>query len=106
MLIPRYFFTNDFQNFYEYFLTKPHKKKDLDKGSYLWKPNTLMEKIHYIVSGTAQNYVEHEKGHKKIISFHGRGTVFPGYHGFYLRRFGGVPAWDLNLYVRKEKPDV
>ena len=40
-----------------------------------------MEKIHYIVSGTAQNYVEHEKGHKKIISFHGRGTVFPGYHG-------------------------
>lgn len=81
MLIPRYFFTNDFQNFYEYFLTKPHKKKDLDKGSYLWKPNTLMEKIHYIVSGTAQNYVEHEKGHKKIISFHGRGTVFPGYHG-------------------------
>lgn len=27
MLIPRYFFTNDFQNFYEYFLTKPHKKK-------------------------------------------------------------------------------
>ncbi len=32
--------------------------------------------------------------------------LFPGYHGFYLRRFGGVPAWDLNLYVRKEKPDV
>ncbi len=28
--------------------------------------------------------------------------LFPGYHGFYLRRFGGVPAWDLNLYVRKE----
>jgi len=26
---------------------------------------------------------------------------FPSYSGFYLRRFGGVPAWDLNLYVRK-----
>lgn len=27
---------------------------------------------------------------------------FPRYRAFYLRRFGGVPAWDLNLYVRKE----
>ena len=31
---------------------------------------------------------------------------FPFYGGFYLRRFGGVPAWDLNLYVTKEKRDV
>ena len=28
---------------------------------------------------------------------------FPEYKGFYLRRFGGIPAWDLNLYVTKEK---
>ena len=28
---------------------------------------------------------------------------FPDYRGFYLRRFAGIPAWDLNLYVRKEK---
>ena len=26
---------------------------------------------------------------------------FPDYTGFYLRRFAGVPAWDLNLYVKK-----
>ena len=31
---------------------------------------------------------------------------FPFYEGFYLRRFGGVPAWDLNFYVTKEKRDV
>lgn len=29
--------------------------------------------------------------------------TFPSYHGYYLRRKRGVPAWDLNLYVRKEK---
>lgn len=29
-------------------------------------------------------------------------TLFPHYKGFYLRRFGGIPAWDLNLYVREE----
>ncbi len=27
---------------------------------------------------------------------------FPAYTSFYLRRFGGVPAWDLNLYVKKD----
>lgn len=26
---------------------------------------------------------------------------FPDYSSFYLRRFGGLPAWDLNLYVKK-----
>lgn len=25
---------------------------------------------------------------------------FPEYRGFFLRRFAGIPAWDLNLYVR------
>jgi len=28
---------------------------------------------------------------------------FPAYKGYYLRRKRGVPAWDLNLYVRKEE---
>ncbi len=28
--------------------------------------------------------------------------LFPAYRGFYLRRRGGVPAWDINLYVEKE----
>ncbi|MBE6632841.1 MAG: FkbM family methyltransferase [Ruminococcaceae bacterium] len=33
-------------------------------------------------------------------------SEFPAYKGYYLRRFGGVPAWDLNLYVTKEERDV
>ena len=28
------------------------------------------------------------------------------YSGFYLRRFTGIPAWDLNLYLTKEKRDI
>lgn len=31
---------------------------------------------------------------------------FPAYTGFYLRRFRGVPAWDLNLYVKKQKKRI
>ena len=29
--------------------------------------------------------------------------LFPDYRGFYLRRFAGIPAWDLNLYLTKEE---
>ena len=25
---------------------------------------------------------------------------FPNYKHFYLRRFAGIPAWDLNLYCK------
>lgn len=28
--------------------------------------------------------------------------LFPSYNRYYLRRKRGIPAWDLNLYVRKE----
>ncbi len=29
--------------------------------------------------------------------------IAPHYNGFYLRRMRGIPAWDINLYVTKEK---
>lgn len=80
MLTPRYFFTDDFSHLHDYFLTQPHSKRSFQKGEYLWEPGRPFEAIHYIVSGLAQNYVEHENGHRKILSFHGSGTVFPGYH--------------------------
>ncbi len=28
--------------------------------------------------------------------------LFPAYQGFYMRRLAGVPAWDLNLYCKKD----
>ena len=30
-------------------------------------------------------------------------AIAPHYKGFYLRRLSGIPAWDINLYVTKEK---
>ena len=80
MLTPRFFFTEDFRKFQQYFLEQPHRKRAFRQGDYLWEPGAPFQTIHYILSGIAQNYVEHENGHRKIISFHGSGTVFPGYH--------------------------
>ena len=79
MLKPRYFFAEDFKAFYDYFLSQPHLKKSFQKGDYLWKPGQPYEKIHYIISGAAIHFADHEMGRRKIISFHGAGTVFPGY---------------------------
>lgn len=79
MLTPRYFFADDFRQFYEYFLSQPHIARTFHKGDYLWKPGQPYEKIHYIISGAAIHFADHENGRRKIISFHGAGTVFPGY---------------------------
>ena len=79
MLTPRYFFSGDFRQFYPYFLSQPHIKRTFHKNEYLWEPGQPYEKIHYIISGAAIHYADHENGHRKIISFHGAGTVFPGY---------------------------
>lgn len=80
MLTPRYYFTGEFCRFYDYFLSHPHTEKHFAKGEYLWRPGQPHEKIHYIKSGALMHYADHENGHRKIISFHGEGSIFPGYH--------------------------
>ena len=79
MLIPRYYFADDFRPFYAYFLSQPHSVRIFHKGDYLWPLGAPYEKIHYIISGVEMHYADHESGRRKIISFHGPGTVFPGY---------------------------
>lgn len=80
MLIPRYYFYNDFTQLYEYFLTHPHVRKTFSKNEYLWKPGEPLTHVYYILSGIGQALVEHEDGHRKILSFHSAGTVHPGCH--------------------------
>lgn len=82
MLTPRYFFADDFRQFYEYFLSQPHTARTFHREDYLWKPGQPYEKIHYIISGAAIHFADHENGRRKIISFHGAGTVFPGYRQY------------------------
>lgn len=78
---PQYFFTGDFQELEPVFRGRPHRERAFRKGEFLWAPDRPFQEIHYLLSGAAQTYVEHEQGRRKIISFHGVGTVFPVYHG-------------------------
>ena len=80
MLNPRYSFADDFHTFYEYFLSQPHTVRTFRKGDYLWKPGQPYDRIQYYVSGASIHFSDHESGRRKIISFHGPGTLLPGYH--------------------------
>lgn len=80
MLIPRYFYTDDFVELYDYFLSQPHTRQHFHKGEYLWRPDEYIERIYYIESGIARTTVQHEDGHEKLFHFHGKGTVYPGCH--------------------------
>lgn len=80
METPRYFFTGDFGAFHEYFLAAPHRRRTFARGEYLWEPGEPFGSLHYFLSGAARCCVEHESGRRKIVSFHGTGTLFPVYH--------------------------
>lgn len=80
MLMPRYYFAHDFSSFYSYFLSQPHIRKTFRKGEYLWKPGQPYDRIQYYISGMSVHFSDHESGRRKIISFHGPGTILPGYH--------------------------
>ena len=80
MLIPRYIFTNDFVELKPLFEAQPHKEIQLKTGDFLWQPDEHVQYINYIESGIARTYLVHESGRRKIISYHGSGTIFPGFH--------------------------
>ena len=80
MLIPRYYFADDYTDFYEYFLSHPHVRKRFRKHEYLWAPGEPLTHVYYIISGIALTSLEHEDGFRKISSMHSKGTLFPGCH--------------------------
>lgn len=85
MLIPRYYFAHDFEDFHEYLMTCPHTRKVFRKGELLWNPGEHVTRIYYILSGIALTSLEHENGQRKICSLHSTGTVFPGAHRFQFK---------------------
>lgn len=78
MLIPRYFFSDDYTEFYDYFLSQLHRRRVFEKGDMIWNLGETIRYVYYIKSGIVKTFVEHEDGYHKILHFHSNGTVFPG----------------------------
>ncbi len=85
MLTPRFHFAGDYSAFDAYFRAHPHTKRHFSKVEYLWKPGQPYDRIHYYISGAAVCFVEHESGRRKLVSFHGPGTILPGYHTTFFK---------------------
>lgn len=80
MQTPTLLFSDDFSQLLSDFKNLPHQTVTLKKGEPLWKAGQPYHQIFYIQDGVVQNAIEHEEGFRKILSFHGQGTVFPAYH--------------------------
>ena len=80
MLIPRYYFSNDYVDFYDELLKQPHTKRKIYKNTYLWKPGEFIQNIYYIESGICLTSATHEDGHQKILYFTSKGSLAPGFH--------------------------
>lgn len=77
-VLPRYYFSGEFAAFYPELSSLPHRELLYPAGEPLWRIGEPVTQIFYFHSGLAQCYVEHEDGHRKNLSFHGTGTIFPG----------------------------
>ena len=80
MLIPRYYFTGDYESLYDYLLTQPYQERTVKKVEYLWKPDDFIHHVYYIKSGICVTSALHEDGHQKILYFHSKGSITPGFH--------------------------
>lgn len=77
-VLPKYYFSGEYEALYPELLSLEHTEQIFHKGDLLWNIGKPITNIFYFRSGLAQTYVEHEDGHRKILSFHGTGTIFPG----------------------------
>lgn len=80
MTYPMYFFSEDFLSIRPLLEELPVKIFDFKEGDYLWQPGDSLEYLHYIQSGVLQFAITHSTGREKIISFHGRDTLFPVFY--------------------------
>lgn len=80
MSYPLYFFLEDFLSIRDLLNELPFKEFDFKDGDYLWKPGDPLDYLHYIECGVLQFSISHPTGHEKIISFHGRDTLFPMFY--------------------------
>jgi CRP-like cAMP-binding protein len=78
-VLPKYYFSGEYTDFYTTLLSLPHIEVSFRAGEFLWSTGEPITRVFYFRSGLAQTFVEHEEGHRKILSFHGAGTIFPGF---------------------------
>lgn len=92
MTYPLYFFSDDFLSIKESIEELPSKAFQFKDGDYVWRPGDSLEYVHYIKCGVLQFSINHPTGHEKVISFHGRDTLFPVFYDGLFRLENALAA--------------
>lgn len=77
MLLPRYFFKEDFTQFEEWLLERCVGIRAFKPGAFLNGMDIDYNTIYYILSGVGVFYVIHESGERSTLTYHGYGTMYP-----------------------------
>lgn len=77
MILPRFFFADEFTDFYDTIISYGGKAKRFAKGSILWDANNEKHTSYFIKSGIAKHIVANEEGNEAITFFLSNGSMFP-----------------------------
>ncbi len=77
LLLPRYFFREDFNHLEDWLLDRCVGIREFKSGSFLNGMGIDYNTIYYILSGVGVFYVIHESGERSTLTYHGYGTMYP-----------------------------
>jgi len=77
VILPKYYFSNDFKEFENLFINGDHTIKKFSPHSIMSSQGETFTSSFYIQKGMLKVAIGHEEGQEKTVSFHGEGTVFP-----------------------------
>lgn len=79
MLLPRFFFSQDFAPFRPFLLGLAPRMRRFRRGEFLWRPGEPFSAVFYIDSGLVRSAVEGKRD-RRTNSWHGPGTMYPVVH--------------------------
>ncbi len=79
MLLPRFFFSQDFAPFRPFLLGLSTRVRRFRRGEFLWPPGEPFRTVFYIDSGLVRSAVEGKQA-RRNTAWHGPGTIFPVVH--------------------------
>ncbi len=77
MLLPRYYFGEDFVQFEDWLLERCMGIREFKAGAFLNGMDIDYNTIYYILGGVGVFYVLHESGERSTLTYHGYGTMYP-----------------------------
>lgn len=77
MILPRFYFSDDFASFEELVLQNGGTLKKFEKGQVLEDAHSVNLTSYFIKKGIAKLSCLNEEGKERVLLFHGKGSIYP-----------------------------